>query len=181
MTDITPKVRTAMIIMNGEKVLLGEIKSGAEKGTWMFPWHEIGFKDSYYKNIFTGLWEDVGFRCTNVFIPYSDRNRPIGVTNDIFSDEEEHYVTLFHRGVYTLGKSTIGSKNKGKYIRFDWFRFPDLGQYIDDSNTSFQNKEDKTHPIIPYPLSQSIKNLLQQGYNPFENLDIPETLKTKSC
>lgn len=178
--NIYPKARTAAVIISGENVLLGEVKRGAENGAWMFPWHEIGFRNNYYKNFFTGLWEDLGFRCTNVFIPYSDRQKPMAVTNDIF--QEEHYITLFHRGIYTLGRSTIGSKNREKYNRFNWFKWTSLEQALNDSNKNLlnQNKDNKA-PTIPYPLSQSVKNFLQQGYSPWKDLNIPETLKTKEC
>ena len=181
--EILPKARTAIILIRGKDVLLGEMKNGIEKDMWVFPWWNMESNHNYYDNLFKGLWEDLGsgFRCTNVFMPYSDRKNPAAIVEDIFP--EERYITSFHRGVLTLEKwSILGVKNKERYKRFNWFKFSDLEQYLDYSNTSFfQSKEDKTHPIIPYPLSQSIKNLLQQEYNPFENLDIPETLKTKSC
>lgn len=137
-----PKVRIASIIMSGKNVLLGEIRIGSEEGTWMFPWNEIGCKDSYYKTFFSGVWKDIGFRCTNLNM--IDREKPSAVTNDIFPDE--HYITLFHRAIY--GNIRPGHKNKERYKDIRWIEWNNF----------------------PENISPSIKNLLKQEYNPFSNL-----------
>ncbi len=179
--DNYPQVRIASIIMNDLSVLLGEVKTGSENGTWMFPWHEMKIRENYYKTFFSGLWEDLGFRCTNVFVPYSDRQSPMAITNDIFP--EEHYLTLFHRGIYTLGKSTLGSKNKEKYKNFNWFKWADLVKVLEEKNNLPINLLNGPQYSLasPPPLSLSIKNFLQQGHNPWNDLEIPEKLRKSGC
>jgi 8-oxo-dGTP diphosphatase len=66
------------------------------------------------------------------------------LTNDIFKKEDKHYITIFMLCDYDSGEVKVLEPNKSECWK--WFSWDDL----------------------PEPLFIPIKNLLKQGFNPFE-------------
>jgi 8-oxo-dGTP diphosphatase len=67
----------------------------------------------------------------------------VKLTNDMFKEEKKHYITIFLVCDYESGELEI--KEPHKCAAMDWFEW---------------NK-------LPEPLFLPIKNLLKQGFNPF--------------
>jgi len=66
-------------------------------------------------------------------------------TNDIFHDEGKHYVTLFVIAEYDSGR--LETREPDRSETWEWFRWDDL----------------------PRPLFLPIRNLLEQGFDPFSH------------
>jgi len=70
------------------------------------------------------------------------RTQCVAYTNDIFKEEKKHYVTLFVVSEYDSGELQL--KEPDKCEKWDWFNWNEF----------------------PEPLFLSLKNLLDQGFNP---------------
>lgn len=139
-----PKVGLGVILMDfeKEKVLLGQRKGAHGAGDWSFPGgHLEKFEDLVHCGVReikeeTGLENGVNYRV----IDYNAS----AATNDIFTFEDKHYITLFLRFKYIGGKAI--NKEPEKCYGWQWFSWQKL----------------------PSPLFLPIQNLLKQSYNPFE-------------
>nr|WP_319491958.1 NUDIX hydrolase [uncultured Desulfobacter sp.] len=69
--------------------------------------------------------------------------RFVTCTNDVFTDHHKHYVTLFVACAYDSGKPEV--KEPEKCEKWEWFAWNEF----------------------PEPLFLSLKNLLNQAFNPF--------------
>lgn len=138
-----PKVGLAVILMNNCKVLLGKRENAHGAGTWCFPGGHLdpleGFKNCAERE----LREETGL---DAIIP---QDAPCAVTNDIFREEDKHYVTLFIQAEYIRGEPKIMEPKKCKGWR--WFEWHELIAMYDE-------------------LFLPIQNLITQGYNPFSDL-----------
>ena len=66
------------------------------------------------------------------------------ITNDIFKDEEKHYITIFMLSEYDSGEVKVMEPEKCE--KWGWFEWNNL----------------------PEPLFLPIQNLLKKGYNPLK-------------
>lgn len=85
-----PKVGVSVLLFKGNKILLGKRLNSHGKGTWGAPGGHLEFGESVQQCACRELEEETGLVVTDhnlVNIGY--------YTNDIFTDENKHYVTLF--------------------------------------------------------------------------------------
>ena len=115
--DRKPQVGTAMIITNGDKVLLMKRKGPHGHGTWSTPGGHLDFGESLEGCAAREAKEEVGvdvfdvrFRC---------------VTNDVFEEEGKHYITIWLEGKL-LGEPTIAAEREVEEI--GWFAWDALPQ-----------------------------------------------------
>lgn len=134
-----PNVNLAVIVMRKEKVLLGKRKSAYGEGIWMFPLGYLEFCKGFEDCALRKLGEKVGF---GFEVELIDKT-PSAVTNDIFEEENEHYVTLFMRAEYISGEPERSDTEKCE--EWGWFYWVNL----------------------PKPLFLPVQNLIKQRYNPF--------------
>lgn len=127
-----PKVGVGVIIQKNGKVLLGKRKNAHGEGSWCFPGGHLEFNES---------WEDCAIRETKEETDLSIRNiRFATATNDIFSLEQKHYITIFMLADYDSGELKLMEADKCE--RWEWF----------DWNT------------LPQPLFLPISNLLKTNF-----------------
>jgi 8-oxo-dGTP diphosphatase len=128
-----PSVGIAVIIVKKGKVLLGKRKGSHGSGSWAFPGGHLEMNESIEDCARREVFEETGLSIKNI--------RYATFTNDIFQEEQKHYVTLFVVAEYNGGELRINEPDKcEKWEWFTWGEFPEN-------------------------LFLSIKNLLLQGFN----------------
>ena len=113
--DQKPQVGTAMIITNGDKVLLMKRKGPHGHGTWSTPGGHLDFGETPEDGAAREAKEEMGvdvfdvrFRC---------------VTNDVFEEEGKHYITIWLEGS-AVGEPTIAAEQEVEEI--GWFAWDAL-------------------------------------------------------
>jgi 8-oxo-dGTP diphosphatase len=109
-----PFVGIAVMVIKGNRVLLGKRKNAHGSGTWAFPGGHLEFNESIEACAKREVLEETGIRINNLrYGPY---------TNDIFTDEDKHYVTLFVTADYDSGTPLV--KEPHKCEKWAWFQWP---------------------------------------------------------
>ena len=137
-----PAVGVAAIVIKNGKILLGKRKGAHGSGSWAFPGGHLEFNESIEECAEREVFEETGLSVKNP--------RFETITNDLFLQNNKHYVTLFV--VCDLKKGTPRIKEPDKCEKWDWFYWNEF----------------------PTPLFLSLKNLLDKGFTP---LGITNTLK----
>lgn len=132
-----PLVGIAAIVTQNKKVLLGKRKGAHGAGCWAFPGGHLEFNESIDGCAAREVYEETGLFVKNC--------RYATCTNDIFKDNNKHYVTLFVVCEYESGKPEI--KEPDKCEAWEWFSWNQF----------------------PTPLFLSLRNLLDQDFNPFQS------------
>jgi len=131
-----PKVGVGVAVVKEGKVLLGKRKNAHGEGTWSFPGGHLEYMES---------WEDCAIRETLEETGLSINNVRFGtVTNDIFQEEQKHYVTIIMLSDYESGDLRLMEPDKCE--KWEWFAWDKL----------------------PDALFVSIENLLKDNYNPLK-------------
>ncbi|MEE4606917.1 MAG: NUDIX hydrolase [Desulfobacteraceae bacterium] len=109
-----PLVGIAVVVIKDNRVLLGKRKNAHGSGTWAFPGGHLEFNESIEACAKREVLEETGIRIKNLrYGPY---------TNDIFADEDKHYVTLFVIADYDSGSPMVKEPNKCE--KWAWFQWP---------------------------------------------------------
>jgi 8-oxo-dGTP diphosphatase len=128
-----PSVGVAVIVIKNGKVLLGKRKGSHGSGSWAFPGGHLEMNESIEECARREVFEETGISIHNI--------RYATFTNDIFKEEQKHYVTLFVVAEYHGGDLQINEPDKcEKWDWFIWEKFPEN-------------------------LFLSLKNLLAQGFH----------------
>ncbi|OGF29795.1 DNA mismatch repair protein MutT [Candidatus Falkowbacteria bacterium RIFOXYD2_FULL_35_9] len=131
-----PKVGVGVCIIKDNKVLLGKRKSAHGQRAWCFPGGHLEYGESWKDCAIRETLEEAGINIKN--IQFS------AVTNDIYTDEEKHYITIIMQADYDSGEVKIMEPDKCEI--WQWFEWD----------------EDK----LPQPLFLPQQNLLKQQFNP---------------
>ena len=131
-----PKVGVGVIVIKDNKVALGKRKNAHGADTWCFPGGHLEFNEEIEDCARREVMEETGLKIKNI------RLGPF--TNDIFTEENKHYITLFVTSDYDSGELRIMEPDKCE--RWDWFEWNEL----------------------PQPLFIPIENVLKKGYDPFD-------------
>ncbi len=127
-----PQIGVGVIIIKENKILLGKRKKSHGAGSWQFPGGHLEFQESIEDCARREVFEETALEIENIrFGPY---------TNDIFVQEQKHYVTLYVIADYKAGQLTVCEPEKCE--KWDWF----------DWN------------LMPEPLFLPIQNLLKQKF-----------------
>ncbi len=129
-----PLVGVAVIIMKDRKVLLGKRKMSHGEGTWALPGGHLEFNETIEDCARREVFEETGLIIKNI--------RYGAFTNDIFSGDQKHYVTLFVISEYDSG--ILEPKEPDKCHGWVWFSWCDL----------------------PEPKFLPLENLLKQDFDP---------------
>lgn len=130
-----PKVGVGVMVRHKGKILLGKRIGAHGEGTWSFPGGHLEFREEIFECAEREAMEEVGIKITNL--------ENTSFTNDIFLEENKHYVTLFVVCDYLSGEVKVMEPTKcEEWGWFDWEK-------------------------LPKPLFLPIHNLLKQHYSPF--------------
>ena len=132
---VEPKVGVGVIVRRSGRVLLGRRKGAHGAGTWQFPGGHLKYGESVQECARRELREETGLLLEELQLgPY---------TNDIFDEENRHYITLYAIGDLLKGDPELREPEKCEAWRWvEW-------------------------SALPRPLFLPIQNLLKLGYDPF--------------
>ena len=130
-----PRVGVAAIVKHQGKVLLGKRRGSHGEGTWALPGGHLEFGEEIEVCARREIEEETGLTVKNL------RVGPI--TNDIFTTEARHYVTIFVICEYADGELTVLEPEKCE--AWQWFRWT----------------------ALPRPLFLPLQNLLKTTFDPF--------------
>jgi 8-oxo-dGTP diphosphatase len=131
-----PKVGLGVCIIKDGKVLFGKRKNSHGEGHWCFAGGHLEFNESWEECARRETLEETDLQIKNI--------RFATATNDIFSLEGKHYVTIIMLADYDSGNLKVMEPEKCE--TWEWF----------DWN------------IPPQPLFEPLVNLYKQNYNPFQ-------------
>jgi 8-oxo-dGTP diphosphatase len=129
-----PRVGVGVIVMRGELVLLGERKGSHGAGTWALPGGHLEFGESIEECAAREVREESGL------VVHAFARGPY--TNDLFTSEAKHYVTLFVTAHALVGEPQVLDPHKCS--AWLWFRWSEL----------------------PQPLFQPLASLVSSGWVP---------------
>ncbi|MEX0940849.1 MAG: NUDIX hydrolase [Candidatus Babeliales bacterium] len=87
-TDIDrPKVGVGVLIIKETKILLGKRKNAHGAGTWGLPGGHLEFRESFEDCAKREVLEETGLEVMS--------SRRYSFTNDIFEQDNKHYITIF--------------------------------------------------------------------------------------
>lgn len=135
--DERPKIGIGIFVIKDNKILFGKRKNAHGDGTWSLPGGHLEFNESWEECAKREVKEETDLEVENV--------RFCAATNDIFVEENKHYVTIFLLSDYKSGNPKVMEPEKSE----DW-------QWIDWNE-------------LPKPLFKPLENLLKQNFNPLKN------------
>ncbi len=109
-----PLIGVGVIVIKGNRVLLGKRKNSHGAGAWAFPGGHLEFNETIEGCAEREVMEETGLRVKNV------RRGPF--TNDIFTEENKHYVTLFVMADHASGEPE--AKEPDKCEKWVWSPWP---------------------------------------------------------
>ena len=127
-----PKIGIGVIVKKNGEILLGIRRNSHDAGTWSFPGGHLEFGETIEGCALRELKEEAGI---------SVKNLRLGTfTNDIFPEDDKHYVTLYVVCDYESGEPEVLEPEKCE--KWGWFKWNEL----------------------PQPLFTPIKNLIKREY-----------------
>lgn len=118
MANNRPSVGVAVIVVKNKKVLLGKRKNvPIGKGCWGFPGGHLEENESFEGAAKREVMEETGMKIKNL--------RFLTATNDIFTKEKKHYITLFLCAEHLSGTPKVLEPEKcEKWRFFEWKKLP---------------------------------------------------------
>lgn len=120
MSDITQNVRVGVgvIVARGDRILLGRRKGTHGAGTWALPGGHLEFGETVGACAKREVFEETGLRIGAI--------RHVDFTNDVFTAEMKHYVTLFVAADCHTGEPTLQEPDKcSEWAWFKWSALPE--------------------------------------------------------
>jgi 8-oxo-dGTP diphosphatase len=127
-----PVTGIGVCLIKDGKVLLGKRLNSHGQGCWSFPGGHLEINESWEYCAQREVLEETGLKIRNMTF--------IGVTNDIFTEEKKHFITIFIKADYEEGELKIMEPEK--CLEWNWFCWEKL----------------------PQPLFLPIENLIKQGF-----------------
>lgn len=113
-----PRVGVGIIVRKGTEVLLLRRHRTHGAGSWSTPGGHLDFGESPEECAIRECLEETGVTVTSV--------RFRGLTNDVFTDEGKHYVTLWMEAEYHSGELAVRAKYEASEVA--WFQIGKLPQ-----------------------------------------------------
>jgi len=123
----TPRVGIGVLIFNNTSILLGKRLQKHGASSWAPPGGHLEFGENFEECAIREVKEETGITITSP--------RIMAVTNDVFPNENKHYVSIFLRVDYD-GKQPVQNLEPEKVLSWDWF---DISQLPDDLFLPLQN------------------------------------------
>lgn len=116
MIDQRPKVGVGVIVIQNDTLLLGKRINSHGDNTWAPPGGHLEFFESPEECAQREVLEEAGITIKNI--------HPTFYTNDLFTKENKHYITLYILSDYDAGVPTVLEQNK--CAEWGWFRWDEL-------------------------------------------------------
>jgi len=132
-TSSVVRVGIGVFVLRDGKILMGKRKGSHGAATYALPGGHLELGETWEECAAREVMEETGLTLTNI--------RFVAVTNDIFENEEKHYVTLFMAGdLDNAQNAKLMEPNKCE--SWDW--------YAPDN--------------LPKPTFLSLQDLMKQGF-----------------
>lgn len=129
----TVRVGVAAIIRREGRLLMGKRKGAHGASSWAFPGGHLEWHETVAQCAARELQEETGL------VIYPTSFKQLTFTNDIFSVDDKHYITLYMEAAWNDGEARI--MEPAKCEEWGWFSSP------------------------PEPLFLPVQNLLETGFN----------------
>lgn len=136
MDEKRPKVGVGVFVLKDGKFLLGKRKNAHGEGSWALPGGHLEFNEELEECSKREVMEEAGVNIKNI--------RFATITNDMFKEEDKHYITIYMLSDYDNGEVKIMEPHKCE--KWDWFDLENL----------------------PAPLFLAMQNLMKKKFNPFK-------------
>lgn len=114
----SPKVGIGVIVIKDNRVLCQRRKGSHGEGTWCLPGGHLEHGESWEECAKRETLEEAGIKIANL--------RFGAATNDIFKEEDKHYVTIFVLADYASGE--VRTMEPEKSDGWKWFKWGDIPQ-----------------------------------------------------
>jgi 8-oxo-dGTP diphosphatase len=129
------RVGVGVLLLKDTAILLGKRKNAHGEGAWGPPGGKLEFGESFIECAQREVFEETGLHIPEFF------QGPI--TNDIFTAENKHYVSIFMLAQWRAGEPCVMETDKCE--KWQWCQWNNL----------------------PAPLFLPLENLVKIGFNPF--------------
>lgn len=116
MEEKNARVGVAVFVVKDGKFIMLQRQGSHAAGTWSLPGGHLEFGESFEQTAEREVEEETGLTINNI--------RFGGVTNDYFSNEDKHYVSIWLIADWVSGEATIVEPDKCQAM--DWFTFDTL-------------------------------------------------------
>jgi 8-oxo-dGTP diphosphatase len=113
MSENNVKVGVGVFIFRNSKFLLQQRQGAHGTGSWSLPGGHLEFGESFEDTAHREVTEETNLQIKNV--------RFGAVTNDLFTDENKHYVTIWMLSDWDSGKESIMEPDK--CLNQGWYTF----------------------------------------------------------
>ncbi|HET8842004.1 MAG TPA: NUDIX domain-containing protein [Ktedonobacteraceae bacterium] len=111
------KVGVSVLVRKGREVLLEKRAHVHGAGTWGPPSGHIDYGEAPEQTARRETLEETGVIINNLSF--------MGVTNDLFADEQKHYITLWFDATYLSGELQVKAPEEEAQVGwFDWHNLP---------------------------------------------------------
>jgi 8-oxo-dGTP diphosphatase len=138
MSDHIVRVGVCAVIRYGTKILMGKRKGSHGAGTWSFPGGHLEWNETVAECIAREVKEETSLPL------YPNQYRQLTFTNDIFTVEDKHYITL--------------------YMEADWNPNQFMGHHEPKVMEPNKCEEWRWMESPPDPLFLPVRNLLESGF-----------------
>jgi 8-oxo-dGTP diphosphatase len=136
--DKIPKIGVGVFVFKNGKFLIGKRRNAHGDGTWSVPGGHLEFGEELEETAEREVREETGLEIDNV--------RFGAVTNDIFDNENKHYLTVWMLSNWLSGVESITEPDK--FVQQRWVDFETLPKNLflpwDQLKTSIFYDEIKT-------------------------------------
>ena len=113
-----PHVGVGVIISKEKQVLLIRRIAAHGDGTWSTPGGHLEYGESPQQCAIREAWEETGVTIINPVFR--------AITNDIFEEDQRHYLTVWMEGTYVSGEPTVQSPRELSEVGwFSWDALPE--------------------------------------------------------
>ncbi len=116
MNNPSVRVGVAVFVLKNGEFLMMQRKGSHGTGTWSVPGGHLEFGESFEDTALREVMEETGLEITNV--------RFGGITNDIFENDNKHYVTIWLLSDWKSGEEYIAEPDK--CVAQEWSTFEKL-------------------------------------------------------
>lgn len=109
-------VRVAVLIQNGDRILLEKRHNNLGAGSWGPPMGHLEFGESFEQTALRETQEETGI--------VIDEPKFRMVTNDVFEQEHEHAITIWMEARYVSGEPQVKAPDEESSI--GWFQWTSL-------------------------------------------------------
>jgi len=114
--SLNPRVGVGVFVFKDGKFLVGQRRGAHGEGSWSLPGGHLEFNESPEETAIREVREETGLEIANVAFA--------AVTNDIFTNEGKHYITIWMKSDWASGEPTITEPDK--FIEQRWAGFDSL-------------------------------------------------------